>query len=103
MDIDIKDTVSNNYSNDNELSELTQTSEVNSFILTTSNKSQNRPSPLWQYFKYDPKNPNSPIFPKLKKYQTQLSFISIDSWPKQQKDEHDNVLIKWIISDQQSF
>ncbi|CAG8851416.1 44174_t:CDS:2, partial [Gigaspora margarita] len=70
MDIDIKNTVSNNYSNDDELNELTQTSE--------------------QYFKYDPKDLNSPIFPKLKKYQTQLSFMSIDPWPKQQKDERNN-------------
>ncbi|CAG8572724.1 16289_t:CDS:2, partial [Racocetra persica] len=78
----IEDTESNNYSDD-ELSELTQTSEK----CNTKFSEKTKNSSLERYLKCQ----HNIIVSKLKKYQTQLLFISIDPWPKQQKEERENI------------
>ena len=65
-------------------------------------------------FAFSPKSGNSSMechllskyqikIPKVNKQQTVLNFQCTDSWPSKKKSERDQVVVIWIISDQQSF
>jgi hypothetical protein len=65
-------------------------------------------------FAFSPKSGNSSMerhllskhqikIPKVNKQQTVLNFQCTDPWPSKKKSERDQVVVIWIISDQQSF
>ena len=65
-------------------------------------------------FVFSPKSGNSSLerhllnkhqikIPKINKQQTTLKFRCTDPWPSKEKSEWDQVVVIWIISDQQSF